>query len=70
MKTNGDKKMIKQNRYQIDTLLWNDMEHEQITFEVRASDDKDAWLQGEDYMYTHYNQELYDADTTIQKVGA
>jgi|TARA_R100000479_G_scaffold141467_1_gene77231 hypothetical protein len=70
MQTKKDIKMQKLNRYQIDTLLWNDMEHEQITFEVRASDDKDAWLQGEDYMYTHYNQELYDADTTIQKVGA
>lgn len=70
------------NRYQIDTLLWNTTareegdqfadidEYEQITFEVDAKDEKDAWIQGEDYMYSNYNQELYNADTTITKVGA
>lgn len=70
------------NRYQIDTLLWNTTareegdqfadidEYEQITFEVAAKDEKDAWIQGEDYMYSNYNQELYNADTTITKVGA
>ena len=64
------------NKYQIDTLLWDtdredDLEdYKQITFEVYAVDEKDAWLQGEDYMYNNYNQELYNADTTITKVGA
>jgi len=63
-------------RYQIDTLLWstteNDVgdEYEQITFEVDAKDEKDAWIQGDDYMNTNYNQELYNADTTITRVGA
>ena len=64
------------------TLLWNtvareegdafaDMdEQEAITFEVYAKDEKDAWIKGEDYMYNNYNQELYNADTTITKVGA
>jgi len=63
-------------RYQIDTLLWstteNDVgdEYESITFEVDAKDEKDAWIQGDDYMNTNYNQELYNADTTITRVGA
>ena len=45
-------------------------EQQAITFEVIAEDEKSAWIKGEDYMYTHYNQELYNADTTITKVGA
>ena len=81
--TKGNK-MTKQNKYLIDTLLWhtvareegdtiNDIdEYEQISFEVYAVDDKDAELQGQDYMYNNYNQELYSADTTITmtKAGA
>lgn len=74
--------MTNENKYQIDTLLWNTVareegdtvndidEHEQITFEVIAEDEKSAWIKGEDYMYTNYNQELHNADTTITKVGA
>jgi len=64
--------MIKENKYQIDTLLWNtkDNTHESITFEVKAQDENDAWAQGDDYMTSNYNQELYNADTTITKVGA
>ena len=70
------------NKYKIDTLLWNTVareegdqfadidEYEQITFEVDAKDEKAAWIKGEDYMYSNYNQELYNADTTITKVGA
>ena len=64
--------MTKGNKYQIDTLLWDteDNTHEAITFEVKAQDENDAWAQGDDYMNTNYNQELYNADTTITKVGA
>ena len=64
--------MTKENKYQIDTLLWDteDNTHEAITFEVKAQDENDAWAQGDDYMNTNYNQELYNADTTITKVGA
>ena len=74
--------MTKQNKYQIDTLLWNTVareegdafadidEQEAITFEVYATDEKAAWGVAEDYMYNNYNQELYNADTTIIKVGA
>ena len=74
--------MQKENKYQIDTLLWNTVareegdaiddidEYEAITFEVYAKDENDAWIQGGDYMYNNYNQELYNADTTITKVGA
>ena len=79
-------KTMQTNKYQIDTLLWSTTtaeegylgeeqevekdEYKQITFEVYAVDDKDAELQGDDYMNTHYNQELHSADTTITKVGA
>ena len=74
------------NKYQIDTLLWSTTtaeegylseeqevekdEYEHITFEVYADSEHDAELQGQDYMYNNYNQELYNADTTITKVGA
>ena len=80
--TNKGNTMTKENKYQIDTLLWNTVareegdefadidEQEAITFEVYAKDEKDAWIKGEDYMYNNYNQELYNADTTITKVGA
>tara|TARA_R100000231_G_scaffold127458_1_gene98289 strand:+ start:315 stop:569 length:255 start_codon:yes stop_codon:yes gene_type:complete len=80
--TNKGNTMTKENKYQIDTLLWNTVareegdafadidEQEAITFEVYATDEKDAWIKGEDYMYSNYNQELYNADTTITKVGA
>lgn len=64
--------MNKHNKYQIDTLLWDteDNTHQFITFEVYAKDENGAWFLGEDYMYNNYNQELYNADTTITKVGA
>ena len=79
--------MQKENKYQIDTLLWGQAdadcdEHyadevledgttiDKITFEVYAKDEKDAWSKGEAYMYNNYNQEMYNADTTITKVGA
>ena len=80
--TNKGNTMQKENKYQIDTLLWNTVareegdaiddidEYEAITFEVYAKDENDAWIQGGDYMYNNYNQELYNADTTITKVGA
>ena len=80
--TNKGNTMTKENKYQIDTLLWNTVareegdafadidEQEAITFEVYATDEKDAWIKGEDYMYNNYNQELYNADTTITKVAA
>lgn len=79
MQTNGDKKMIKQNKYQIDTLLWNgrygrngwtDLDSENITFEIMATSEANAWVVGDDYMNNNYNQELHNADTTITKVGA
>ena len=72
--------MTKENKYQIDTLLWNTVareegdefadidEQEAITFEVYATDEKAAWIKGDDYMNTNYNQELYNADTTITEV--
>ena len=80
--TNKGNTMTKENKYQIDTLLWNTVareegdefadidEQEAITFEVYAKDENDAWIKGDDYMNTNYNQELYNADTTITKVGA
>ena len=80
--TNKGNTMTKENKYQIDTLLWNTVareegdefadidEQEAITFEVYATDEKAAWIKGDDYMNTNYNQELYNADTTITKVGA
>ncbi len=62
--------MQKANRYQIDTILYQNGTEEKITFEVNATDEKWAWAAAEEYMYNNYNQEMYDADTTITKVGA
>ena len=70
MQTNGDIKMTKENKYQIDTLLWTDLDSENITFEIKATSEANAWVVGDDYMNNNYNQELHNADTTITKVGA
>jgi len=62
------------NKYQIDTLLWSTTEndvgdqYESITFEVWADSEQDAWAVAGDYMNDNYNQELYNADTTITEV--
>lgn len=59
------------NKYQIDTVWFNaDTTEENITFEVYADSEDDAWIQGEDYMQNNYSQELYNVNTTITKVGA
>ena len=62
--------MQKANRYQIDTTLYQNGTEEKITFEVKGATEMDGWAMGEAYMMSNYNQEMYDADTTITKVGA
>ena len=61
---------MKTNKYQIDTVWFNDDTEENITFELHAQSEDDAWTQGEDYMQNTYSQELYNVNTTITKVGA
>ena len=70
MQTKGDIKMTKENKYQIDTLLWTDLDSENMTCEIKATSEANAWVVGDDYMNNNYNQELHNADTTITKVGA
>ena len=67
---NNNKYTQGQHKYQIDTLLWDteDNTHQTITFEVYADSEQEAWLVGGDYMIDNYNQELYNADTTITEV--
>jgi hypothetical protein len=52
------------------TLLWdnetNDSEH--IEFYVEAQDWDQAYDEADCYMALEHNQELYNADTTIQEV--
>jgi hypothetical protein len=57
-------------RYKVMTLLWdnetNDSEH--IEFYVEAQDWDQAYDEADCYMALEHNQELYNADTTIQEV--
>jgi|TARA_B100000214_G_scaffold178089_1_gene128140 hypothetical protein len=67
---NKGETMQKANRYQVDTILYQNGTEENITFEVKEKDEYWAWQAADAHMYLNYGQELYDADTTITKVGA
>ena len=60
------------NKYKVMTLLWDNEtnDSEPLEFYVEAKDLDQAYDEGGYYMAMEYNQELYNADTTITKVGA